>query len=240
MENLHVKFEGEGSTFTLLQGKALEQKPPEKIIISGDIKTVSSFLNIRDSHDEQAGLQNVKIERAIVTVDKQALTISLDLDPENYYGVKVKGTLEKSDELLQFHINTTQEFTKEQLVKLIKFNKIYFADYSKHAELLLAFQKISSTVSINSKESSDERGNREREFVKQVTTNTPTEFVLKMPIFKGFHVMTFRVEVCLSVTEGSTRFWFESVELHEIMIGETDRIFEEELRSCEGFVIVNK
>ncbi|HUS00599.1 MAG TPA: hypothetical protein VMY77_02670, partial [Chitinophagaceae bacterium] len=61
-----------------------------------------------------------------------------------------------------------------------------------------------------------------------------------IPIFKGFDPVRFRVEVCLDVTEGSARFWFESVELHEIMIKQVDEIFDEELKSCEGFVIVNK
>ena len=238
MENLHVKFEGEGNTFTLLQGKALEQKPPEKIAISGDIKTISNFLAVRKASG--SSLQTVDTSKAVVLVDKNDLSITLNLDPENYYGVSVRGQMELSDELKQFHINKNKTFTKEELVKLIKFNKINFDEPTKHAELLLAFQKISSTVNISAKDSSDDRGNKERGFVKEVTSNTPTEFILNIPIFKNHDAVRFRVEICLDVTEGSVRFWFESVELHELIQVMRDQIFDEQLKDCAGFVIINK
>lgn len=240
MENIHVKFEGEGDTFTLLQGEALEQKPPEKIILSGDIKTVSSFLNVRFRNKYSQGLQEVNYSKAIVIVNKEQRKISLYLDPENFYGASVHGELQETEELKQFHINQVLTFSKDQLVKLIKFNKLYFADAGKHAEMLLAFQRVSSTINISSKDSGDDRGNKERRFVKEVTSTAPTEFILNIPIFKGFTPARFRVDICLDGTEGSARFWFESIELHEIMIRQIDEIFAEQLESCKGFVIVNK
>lgn len=239
MENLNVKIDSpNGTTLTVLQGNVLDTKPPEKILISGDIKTVNSFLGIRLKAG--AGTQTIDKAKAVIYVDKKKLTIELLLDPENHYGAKVLGTLEKSDELLPFCINQNKTFSKEELVKLIKFNKIFFDDADKHAEMLLAFQKISSTVNIKSNDSADDRGNKERAFVKEVTTNAPTEFILNIPIFKGFDNVRFRVEVCLDVTEGSARFWFESTELHEIMQRTVDAIFDQQLQSAAGFVIVNK
>jgi hypothetical protein len=238
MENLHLKVEGAAETFTLLQGKALEQRPPVKIVIAGDIKTVSNFLNVRK--DAGTGLQTIDISKAILLVDKQDKSIQLNLDPENAYGAEITARLEESDELKLFSINKNKTFTKEELVKLLKFSKLYFDDADKHAAMLLAFQKVSSTVNIRANDSSDERGNKERNFVKEVTTNAPTEFILNIPIWKGFPAITFRVEVCLDVTEGSARFWFESVELHEIKQAQVDDIFNQELKSAEGFVIINK
>lgn len=237
--NYTIKAENfTGDTLTILEGKALELRPPQHIVIVGDIKTISSFLSVRNDNSE--GLQDVNISKAIVIVNKKDLTIELHLDPEDYYGAKIIGKLEKTDEILQFHINQAKYFTKEELVKLIKFNKLYFDNAARHAEMLLAFQKVSSTVNIRANDSSDDRGNKERAFVKDVTSNAPTEFILNIPIFKGFPPVRFRVEVCLDVTEGSARFWFESIELHEILIHQVNEIFDEELKSCEGFVIVNK
>ncbi len=239
MSDLQLKIEQlNGGTLTVLEGKALEQKAPEKIVISGDIKTVSNFLNIRKNSG--TGLQSIDLSRAVVFTDKKALTISLELDPENHYGTKITGKLEKSDELAPFSINQNKTFTKEELVKLIKFNKLFFDDTTKHAEILLAFQKVSSTVNIRANESNDERGNKERAFVKEVTTNAPTEFILNIPVFKGFPALRFRVEICLDVTEGSARFWFESIELHEIMQAMAEGIFTDQLKAAEGFVIINK
>lgn len=225
-------------TLTIWEGKSLELKPPEKINISGDIKSVSAFLSVRGK--EGSGVQTIDKSKAVVLVDKKDLTIQLLLDPENHYGAAVNGKLEKSDELAPFFINQNKTFTKEELVKLIKFNKIYFDAPTKHSEMLLAFQKVSSTVNIRANDSADDRGNKERAFVKEVTSNAPTEFILNMPIFKGFESVRFRVEVCLDVTEGSARFWFESVELHELMQATVDIIFNEQLRSADGFVIINK
>lgn len=236
MQDVNVTVKGD--SLTVLEGKILETKPPEKIAIAGDIRSVSSFLSVRMK--EGKGTQEIDKSKAIVIIDKKKLTIQLLIDPENHYGANVLGTLEKSDELAPFHINQNKTFSKEELVKLIKFNKIYFDDYGKHAEMLLAFQKISSTVNIKANDSTDDRGNKERAFVKEVTTNAPTEFILNIPIFKGFDAVRFRVEVCLDVTEGSARFWFESTELHELMQTKVDIIFNEELQSAKGFVIINK
>jgi hypothetical protein len=238
MENLHLKVEGATETFTLLQGKALEQKPPNKIVINGDIKTVSNFLTIRK--ESGTGLQTIDKSKAFVLVDKKSLSIQLILDPENVYGAEISARLEESEELYPFFINKNKTFTKEELVKLIKFSKLFFADADKHAAMLLAFQKVSSTVNIQANDSSDIRGNKERGFIKEVTTNAPTEFILIIPIWKGFPAVKFRVEIGVDVTEGSARFWFESVELHEIMQAQIDQIFSDELKSAEGFVIINK
>ena len=238
MENLHLKVEGPAESFTLLQGKALEQKAPVKIVISGDIKTVSNFLSVRK--DSGTGFQTIDKSKAVLLVDKKALSIQLNLDPENVYGAEITANLEESDEVKPFFINKNKTFTKEELVKLIKFNKLYFDDADKHAAMLLAFQKVSSTVNIQANDSSDIRGNKERGFIKEVTTNAPTEFILYIPIFKGFPAIRFRVEVGVDVTEGSARFWFESTELHELIQSQIDEIFSEELKSAEGFVIINK
>ena len=238
MENLHLKVEGPAESFTLLQGKALEQKAPVKIVISGDIKTVSNFLSVRK--DSGTGLQTIDKSKAVLIVDKKALSIQLNLDPENVYGAEITANLEESDEVKPFFINKNKTFTKEELVKLIKFNKLFFADADKHAAMLLAFQKVSSTVNIQANDSSDIRGNKERGFIKEVTTNAPTEFILNIPIFKGFPAIRFRVEVGVDVTEGSARFWFESTELHELVQSQIDEIFNDELESAEGFVIINK
>lgn len=238
MNNLNVKIEGEQKVLTVLTGNALSPEAPEKIELEGDITTVSNFLKVRKS--EGSGLQTIDKSKAVVTVNKKERTISLELDPENKYGANVSGTLEESEELKQFSINKNKTFTKEELVKLFKFNKLFFADKDKHSGLVQAFQKISSTVNIKANDSSDERGNKERNYVKEVTTNAPTEFILEIPVFKGFGNKKFRVEVCLDVTDGSARFWLESIELHEIMQSEVDQIFNDQLSEAEGFVIVNK
>jgi hypothetical protein len=48
------------------------------------------------------------------------------------------------------------------------------------------------------------------------------------------------VEICLDVTDAAASFWFESVELADLTELEGVRILEQELKSCEGMVIIYK
>jgi hypothetical protein len=238
MKDFNVKFEGDTDTITILEGKALEQQPPIKINLSGDIKTVSNFLKVRKGNG--AKLQVIDTATAIILVDKNARTIELLLDPENHYGAIVKGSLQLSDELKQFGINTTTKFSRHDLVKLIKMNRLFFESKEKHAELLTAFQKLESHVNYSSKDQSDDRGNKERSFIKNVETSAPMNFTLDVPIFKGFAPRHLSVEICLDIEEGVAKFWLESVQLNEALQSEIDEIFKQELEITEGFVIINK
>lgn len=226
-----------GNTLTILEGKALEEKYPLQITISGDINTVSSFIKNRPDGFE---LQKVDKSKAVVYVDKEAMFIELQLDPQNYFGTTVRGTLEISSELKVFSVNQSRTFNREELVKLIRFNKLSFDNPDQHDKVLKAYMAFEAQTAGEIKAASDTRGNKSASLNKSVNTNIPTEFILLIPVFKGKPAMRFRVEICLDVTDGGARFWFESVELHELINTERDIIFNEELKSCEGFVIVNK
>lgn len=236
MQDVNVTVKGD--TLTILEGKVLETKPSEKISITGDIKTVGNFLKIRLEHGK--GTQEIDNAKAIILVNKSARTIELQIDPENHYGATVKGTLEISDELKTFGINTLQKFSRQDLVKLIKMSRLYFENKDKHSETLTAFQKIESSVNYSAKDGSDDRGNKERQFVKNVTTNAPMAFTLNIPIFKGFPAQPLSVDICLDIEEGTAKFWLESVQLNELMQSSVDEIFADELKIAVSFVVVNK
>lgn len=227
---------------TVREGSALELKDPVKIRKTGNILSVGKFLEQRNAEGKTGkSLQAVDRETVIVTVDEDAMTIILELDPENVFGTEIIGTLSISTELKQFQINEQKEFTREQLIKLIRFNKRYFNDADKHAALLVAYQSLQLKTAAELKEESDTRGNKAKSLAKTVNSESiPTEFVLKIPIFKGFDEKAFRVEICLDVTDGGARFWFESVELAETIKTNKDDIFAEQLKSCEEFVIIHK
>lgn len=229
----------EGSELTILTGAAHPFREPNKITITGDIKAVNTFLGIRNTAGK--GVQEIDKSKAIIVMNKKEKTIKLMVDPENYYGATVTGTLEDSEELKPFAINTTSTFDKKQLVQLLKFNKAYFNEPDKHANTLLAFQKLESTIAVTANDSANDCGNKEKVYKKDVTTNAPTEFVLTIPIFKGFPPQTFRVEICLDITDGgAARFWFESVELDTIKKSQIDEIFDTETANASDFVIINQ
>lgn len=242
MENLTLKLDPiQGNILTVLEGNALELKHPEKINLSGNIESIKNFLAKRYGGEEGKGLQVVDKKSAIVTVDEANMSMLLQLDPENCFGTEVFAKLELTDEIKQFNINSNKLFTREEMIKLLKFNKRFFADPLKHEALLSSYMKLNLTGNTQIKAESDDRGNRDMAFKKTIDSqNIPQSFALEMRIFKGQEVKKFRVDICIDVTEGSVRFWFESVELVELMEMMKQSIFAEQLKSCQDFVIIHK
>lgn len=229
-----------GEPITILEGKALEEKAPVKIQIGGDIKTVSAFIAKRKLTDD-AGLQAINDDRAIVIVNKEELSICLYLDPEDFYGTEIKAKLEMEPELLKSGIETGRKFSQQELIKLLKYGKRWFADSAAHEALLLAYMKLDVRVSADlTNNAPDGRGNRSNSFEKKVTSNVPEDFILLIPIFKGQEPKKFRVEICLDSTDGSTKFWLESVELAELIQIESETILRKELESCSDYVVIWK
>lgn len=237
MDKIEVNVEGDTKVLTILQGKTLDPVAPQRVVFEGNIWAIRDFLTIRKQFGD--GSQKIDPAKAVITVNREAGAISLALDPENTYGARVVAQLEYSPELKTFAINTSKTFDKAQLVNLIKFSKLYFDDAAKHGAMLLAFQKLSSVVNISSNDSSDMRGNKERSFIKEVTSNAPTEFILNIPIFKGEAPVRFRVDIGVDVTEGSARFWFESVELKELSEKMRDELLVNALENAKEFVTIN-
>lgn len=248
MQTINLALEHvNGNEIIIREGKAIEIKPPEKIEISGDIRTVKSFIDKRKklnpAVDPQglAGLQGINPDRAVVTVDKSDLSITLELDPEYFYGAVVEGKLEMEPELLKFNINNGGKFTQQELIKLLRFNKRFFADTAAHETLLKSYMALDVKVTADLKNNApDNRGNRSNSFEKKITSNIPEDFILLIPIFKGQEPKKFRVEIILDSTDGSTRFWLESVELAELVQIESERILNEQLKSCEDYVVIWK
>ncbi len=243
MQNAYFQVEQfNGNELTILEGKALEQKPPQKIVLKGDIKTVASFIAKRNDKNqfETAGFQWINPDRAIVEVDKEKMEIALHLDPEEYYGPVISGSLSTAPELEQFFINKNKLFNREELIKLIRFSKIWFADAEAHDKLLKAYQAFTATVNANIGKTSDTRGNVDSSYKKTVETNVPDSFVLNIPIFKGMDKRRFRVEIAIDSTDASTKFWFESIELNDIIQVESQAILEKELESCSDYVVIYK
>lgn len=242
MENLTVKIDNQdGNTLTLLQGKALEQKHPEKINLSGNIESVVQFLAKR--YGERAGksLQEVDKEKAVVTVDEKNMSILLQLDPENPFGAEVLAKLEMTEELKQFCINENKLFTREKMIDLLKFNKRFFANPLHHEAVLKAYMSLNLSGNTSIKSESDHRGNKDLQFKKEINSqNIPHNFTLDISIFKGQPPVKFAVDICIDVKELSVSFWFESVELVELIELHRKEIFAEQLKHCQDFVIITK
>lgn len=242
MEKLELKIENTNGELTIREGSAQEPLPlkePNIIKIFGDIHSVSNFINNRASGHSS---QQIDKNKAIVIVDKNAKTITLNLDPENYYGATVSGKLEQSIELAQFGINTSTRYSRKSLLDLLRFNRLFFEDKNEHASVIAGLYKLRIKSEQEIQQEKDNQGNkRTLHDVKTVDDGGMVkEFTLTIPLFKGFAAKKITVEICFEVLNGDVSFWLESIGLKETSEAAIDGIFSEELKSCEGFVIINK
>lgn len=243
MQSFNLKLEDlNGNELIVREGKASEIKPPEKIELSGDIRTVKSFIDKRKGITEFTdSMQEIDPDRAIVTVDKDNLSIEIDLDPESFYSTVVTGRLELNPDLLKLGIDSGKKYTQTELIKLLRRSKRWFFDGPSHEALLKAYMALDVKVTTDLKnDAPDNRGNRYNSFEKKITANIPEDFILNIPIFKGQDYKKFRVEIILDSTDGSTKFWFESVELEELISIESEAILNKELEACSDYVVIWK
>lgn len=218
------------------EGDAPKLNQPEKVVLSGNIHSVKEFL----AKGPRYGTQEIRPGFAVVVTDFEQGFIQLKLDPESPIGCEVIGKLETAPELAPFGINKGKTFKREELVKLLRFSRLFFPDTERHAEIVTAFSKFNARAHYEMQQESDTRGNRTSNFEKKVHTDLPLNFVLEMPIYKGFPNERFMVEVCLEVTDAGATFWFESVELAELLQVRKEAIFADQLIHCEAFPIINK
>lgn len=234
----------EGCTeITIREGKAVEQLPlkePQKIALSGDIHSIGNFLNFRN--EASAGLQAIDKTKAIITCDKDARSIVLQLDPENFYCTTVTAKLQQSNELKAFCINEEKTFSREALLKLFRFNKLYFDDKDLHTSICANLSNITLKSETEMASANDRKGNKKGGIEQKV--NMPEKWIdvlfLSIPVFKGFDNVKIRIEICMDVTATGFCFWLESPELVEYIESQIDSIFEGELSNCDGFVIIHK
>lgn len=242
MENLELKLDGVTDKLTILEGQApspLPLREPKIINISGDIHSVANFMQARSAGHS---LQAIDVNRAVVLVNKTARTITLQLDPENHYGATVVGKLEASPELQQFHINENHRYNRKGLLDLLRFNRLFFEDKNQHAQTLTGLMKLRIKSETEIEQEKGNQGNkRTLHDVKIIDDGgLAKEFTITVPLFKGFPAEKISVEICYEVLNGDVSFWLESVGLKEATDGAIDDIFESELQSAAGFVIINQ
>lgn len=227
------------NTLIIREGQALPELPKNKLVIKGDISSVTAFIAGRYGEKKGKELQEIDRDLAVIIVDEDKMFVKLMVDPNNPVGTEVTGQLEHTPELQQFLINTGNQFTREQIVKMLRFNKRFFPNVEQHEKMLESFMTFQVKTETELKAANDTRGNKSSSLDKKVNSyGLPTDFILSLPIFKGKEIERFRVEVGIETTDGSVRFWFESTELVELIERRKKEIFSEITSPLSDFVIV--
>lgn len=218
----------------------LPLKEPKSIAIIGDIHTVSNYVAIR--RKEAQGIQELNPKTIVVEVDKTARKIVMLQDPEAHYSTTVTASLQQSDELRQFGINTETRYDRKQLLRLLKFNRLFFDDKQQYDQVIAGLVKIRFKTQAELSQENDGKGNKVNNDESHTVADDgfKDKFVLSVPLFKGFGPAKIEVEICWEVLNSTISFWLESVGLKEATDSAVDGIFETELDNIRDFVIVHK
>lgn len=133
-------------------------------------------------------------------------------------GVNIIAMIEVSDELKKFNINSNKYYGLQEMIKLLRFNRRYFADPNQCVSLILQLQNFNAKVNKQFTETTEKRnsGIKASAFSQETTMQINTRIDLCVSLFEGYEPVTIPVELCYDEIGGSIQFWLESVELPEI------------------------
>ncbi len=225
------------------EGKAQELRDPRTIEIAGILRAPFEFLEKKISGTNAAvmgsGLDLSMTEdstiynarRSTVLVDTQGGKLTLILNEKDHFSDKIIGVLKEAPEWQEFNINEDDKFMSlNDVIKLIKRNKFKFADAEKHGEFLQNLMTFNARVTTNIQQHRNANGNSLDLMQRTVDENkNAPEFKLNVPIYEGYPKKVFSVQTCLDATSGSIRFYFESVELYELLDSEKEKAIADEL-----------
>lgn len=216
------------------EGKAVEQREPEQVAISGTIDAAARWLEAR--------FDCLKEKACHVLVNRENLTISLRCNENNAYGTAVCGRLELSPEYKRFGINAGKYITNFEMAELIKMNRSFFETKAVAMKLVSDLQNFKAKVDKEIEQQDNHRGDRRILVNQAVEHNLPEAFNLVLPIFKGTEKQTVAVEVYVDPSDFSCTL--VSPEANDLVEEMRDRAIDEVLERigarCPDIVIIEQ
>lgn len=215
---------------TIKQVKGLDEVPPQKVSFSGIISAPSDYFLVKKQQ------QTLSETCCVVVMNESEKKITLYANPSDQYAPVIVGTVKESVDAHSFKINEPATFTREDLMKVIKFNRRFFAIREEYDKLLSALASFKVKTEIELEQGSDSRGNRNSAAQKRVNferdaegnERLPQNIKLALPLFHGGPDKAVVVEICVDTTEHTTRFWLESSEYRDAQRLAIENLFGDE------------
>lgn len=193
-------------------GEALPLKEPKAVSISGTIDAPARWVEKRTDDIKQAD--------AHVIVDRDHMSITLNIDENSAYSDQIKGTLTLSSEMQEFGINTGEYMSCFDMSDRIKQLRSYFETQQEAMKLVTELRNFKAKIDKELELSDDKRGNQRILKSQFVESNLPKDFKIQLPIFKGMSKETIQVEVEINPNDLSCTL--VSPEAHDIVVRQRD------------------
>ena len=229
-KKLYEKGENE---LTIREGDAEKIFYPKAVSITGIISAPSAFYAKRKT------LHNP--EKCHVTFNNRDDVIKLICDEQNNEsGYTITGKIERNPDLNNFSINKNQMLTIKELMGVLKFNRIFFNDKDENGKIVASLQSFKAKVAQELEESNNLRGEEKKLKVSKLEHALAENFVLNMPIHKGGAPKTFKVDICVQVTDGDVQVWLESRDLNDMLMATESEMIKAELENFKDIVCIEQ
>ena len=202
----------DGKDIVIRFGDALPLQEPKYVSIHGTIDAPARWVEKRKDDIVSAD--------AHVLVDRDRMTITLNIDENSAYMDQIVGTLTLSTEMQEFGINTGEYMSCFDMADRIKQLRTYFETQQEAMKLVTELRSFKAKIDKEMELSDDKRGNQKIMRAQKVESNLPKSFKVKMPIFKGTEERTFEVEVEINPNDLSCSL--VSPEAHDFVVQQRD------------------
>jgi hypothetical protein len=223
-----------GDTLVIRTGEAEKIYPPKKVNITGNIQAPGEYYQKRQPQISD------KLHLTHVIVDIENLTIKLTINETSEFAEYVSGKLEHFKEFTDFGINRQKKYGIQELYKMLKLKRAYFQRREDHAVILEQLRKFEAKTEIEFQSMNDFKGATALKKIESCKTNLTYNFVLNIPIFKGFPPSSFPVEIEFEPHDGGIICWLASQDLAELEIKNRDEIMDKEIKQFDSVVVIKQ
>jgi hypothetical protein len=175
-----------------------------------------------------------------VVADYKDRSILLVLNERDKTVDKIGGMLIINEELEKLCINKGPVSIRT-LAKTLKMKRHLFADKEDCMRLVSELLSFRAKIEKEVEKFDDRRGNKRDLTAHVVNSNLPKGFTLNLPIFEGMEKFTINIEIEIDVNDTDTTVTLISPDLEELIITQTDLVFEKELsRFVNGVTIIKQ
>ena len=157
------------------------------------------------------------------------MKIALTTDETNYYRTKISGTLEASQEIKAFGINTDKSWESSKLSQFFKMHRSFFKDKTENMELVSKLKNFKAKINQDIERSREENGSKVDNYSQVVDSNLPKSFKLNIPLFKGFAPEEIEVEIYADVDGRNVSLSLVSAGANEAIEEYKNRVIDEQL-----------
>ena len=223
-----------GNEIIFREGKARDEFIPKPMSIIGIIDAPLRYIEKQMGSFPVVEKIDPMVYLARLTVDREAMTIILCVDPKGEVPDTIIGKLEVHEDFVKFGINSGDELTTTALAELFKMNRSCFKDRETAMKLVKELRSFKAKVDKEIEKTSDDRANYNLRKSQAVDSNIPESFYLNVPIFKGQPAKTIQIEI--NINADSLNCSLISPEANDYIAEQKNMIIDEQIKKIEDLI----